>query len=49
MVEESYAPQVEIDYTSVLGGEPLRAPGSAFVKSREPMARVFDALQHTYT
>ena len=27
----------------------LRAPGEAFVKSREPMARMFDAIQHTYT
>ena len=49
LVKESYAPQVEIDYTSVLGGEPLRATGEAFVKSREPMARMFDAIQHTYT
>ncbi|KAK7743345.1 hypothetical protein SLS62_010668 [Diatrype stigma] len=49
MVRDVYAPQVEIDYTSLLGGEPSRMTGEAWARSLEPMGEAFDSTQHVYT
>lgn len=41
-----YAPQVVIDYTSMLGGKPMETTGKEWADSLKPMMSGFDSTQH---
>ncbi|KAI1251780.1 hypothetical protein MGN70_006349 [Eutypa lata] len=49
LIKDVYAPEVEIDYTSLLGGEPSKTTGEGWSRSLEPLGKVFDSTQHVYT
>ncbi|KAI1075026.1 hypothetical protein F5B20DRAFT_561532 [Whalleya microplaca] len=49
LIKEVYAPQVVIDYTSLLGGQPVETTNSEWAKSLEPMMSSYDGTQHVVT
>ena len=46
LVNDVYAPEVVIDYTSMFGGKPIETTGKAWVEEIKPMMDGFDAMQH---
>ncbi|RYP20381.1 hypothetical protein DL765_002839 [Monosporascus sp. GIB2] len=49
LIKDVFAPRVEIDYTSILGGQPTHTTGEEWARTLQPMLEAFDASQHVYT
>ncbi|RYP32308.1 hypothetical protein DL767_005283 [Monosporascus sp. MG133] len=49
LIKDVFAPRVEVDYTSILGGQPTHTTGEEWGRTLQPMLEAFDATQHVYT
>ncbi|RYO98814.1 hypothetical protein DL764_006977 [Monosporascus ibericus] len=49
LIKDVFAPRVEVDYTSIFGGQPTDTAGEEWGRSLQTMLEAFDATQHVYT
>ncbi|KAI2469313.1 hypothetical protein F4781DRAFT_394838 [Annulohypoxylon bovei var. microspora] len=49
LVNDVYAPQVVIDYTSMFGGKPIETTNEKWAADLDPMMSAFDGKQHVST
>ncbi|RYP57942.1 hypothetical protein DL769_009189 [Monosporascus sp. CRB-8-3] len=49
LIKDVFAPRVEVDYTSILGGQPNHTTGEEWARTLQPMLDAFDSTQHVYT
>ena len=48
MANEVFAPEVQIDYTKIMGGEVFKVSGPEWASKVQAILRGFDATQHIY-